>query len=88
MLILTNLEFESEDVEMPVEEHEEIEEEENETEHNTEESENNVTDLDEDRSRSLLKRTEQMREWRRPSRVVRRSNKSNKGVKRRRFMEV
>ena len=61
---------------MSEEEHEETEEEENETEQNMEESGNDVTDLeDEDRPRSLLKRTEeQTPEWHRPSRVVRRSD--------------
>ena len=75
---------------MPEGEHEETEKEENETEQNMEESGNDVTDLeDEDRPRSPLKRTEeQMWEWRRPSRVVRRSDRPNKGVKPRRFKEV
>ena len=76
---------------MPEEEHKETEEEENETEQNVEESENDITDLeeDEDRPRSLLKRTEeeQMQEWCRPSKVVR-SDKPNKGIKPRRFREV
>ena len=50
------------DVEMPEKHHEETEEEENETEQNMEESRNGVTDLeDEERQRSLLKWTEQMR---------------------------
>ena len=50
-----------------------------------------VRDLeDEDRPRSPLKRTEgeQMREWRRHSRVVRRSDTQNKGVKPRMFRDV
>ena len=83
--------FKPEDVEMPVEEHEETEEAVNETEQNMEESGNDVTDSeeDEDRPRSLLKRTEkeQIWEWRRPSRSAR-SDRPNKGVKPRRFKEV
>ena len=68
---------------MPEEEHEETEEEENETEQNIEENGNDVTDLeDDDRPRSLFKKTEeQMRKWQRPSNVVRRSDKPKKGVK-------
>ena len=76
---------------MPAEEHKETEEEENETEQSMVESGNDVAYLeDEDRQRSPLKRTEEelMREWRRPSRVVRRSNRPNKGVKPRRFRVV
>ena len=75
---------------MPKEEHEETEEEENETEENMEESGRDVTDLeDEDIPRSPLKRTEeQMQKWHRPSRVVRRSDRPNKGIKPSRFREV
>ena len=77
---------------MPEEEHEETEEEENETEQNMEESRNDETDLeeDEDRLKSPLKRTgdEQMREKRRPLRVVRRGDRPNMGVKPHRFREV
>ena len=81
---------EREHVEMPEEEHEKNEEEDNETEQNMEERGNEVTDLeDEDRPKSPLKRTEeQIRKWYRPSRVVRRSNGPNKGVKPCRFREV
>ena len=65
--------FEPEDVEIPEEEHEKTEEEENETELNMEESANDVINVEEyeDRSRSPLKRTEQMWKWHRPFRVVR-----------------
>ena len=83
--------FEPEDVKMPKEKHEETQEEENETEKNMKESGNDITDLeDEDRSRSLLKRTgeEQMQEQRRPSKVVRRSDRPNKNVKPCRSREV
>ena len=75
--------LEHEDIEMPKEEHGETVEEQNETEQNMEESGNDVTDLeeDEDSSRSLFKRTEQMWKWHRPSRVVRRSDRPNKGIK-------
>ena len=76
---------------MPEEEHEETVEEENETEQNMEESGNDVTDLeeDEDRPKSPLKRTEeQIHEWHRPSRIVRRSDRPNKGIKPHRFREV
>ena len=68
---------------MPAKEHEEIEQ-------NLEKNGDDVADLeeDEDRPRSLLKRTDQMCEWRRPSRVVKRSNRSNKGVKPIRFREM
>ena len=49
-----------------------------------------TTDLeDEDRPKSPLKRTEeQMQKWHRPSRVVRRSDRPNKGVRPRRFWEM
>ena len=75
---------------MPEEEHKETEEEEKETEQNMEKSSNDVTDLeDEDRPRSPLKRAEeQMRKWHRPSRVVRKSDRPNKGIKPCRFKEV
>ena len=75
---------------MPKEKHKETEEEENETEQNLEESGNDITDFeDEDRPRSSLKRTEeQMRKWHRPSRVVRRSGRPNKGTKPSRFREI
>ena len=75
---------------MPAEEYEETEEEENETVQNIEESGNDVKDLeDEARLRCLFKRTEeQMRKWHRASRVVKRSDKPNIGVKLRRFREV
>ena len=74
---------------MPEEEHKETEKEEKETEQNMEESKNDETDLeDEDRPRCPLKRSkEQMRKGHRPSRVVRRSDRLNKGVKPRRFRE-
>ena len=57
---------------------------------NMEESWNDVTDLEyENRPRSPIKRTEdQMQKWHRPSRVVRRSDTPNKGVKSHRFKEV
>ena len=82
--------FKPEDVEIPLEKHMETEEEENETEQNMEESRNDITDLeDEDRQMSPLKRTEkQMRKWHRFSRVVRRNNRPNKGIKPRRFRDV
>ena len=80
--------FEAEDVEIPEEEHEETEEEIKETEQNMVESGNDITDLeDKDKTRSPLKRTEEerMQGWRRPSGVVRRSDRPDKSVKPRRF---
>ena len=70
---------------------EETEEEENEMEQSMEESGNDITDLeDEDRPSSPLKRTGEgkMQEWHRPSTVVRRSARPNKGVKPHKFREV